>query len=235
MALPKLVTPEFKTTIPSTGQEIVYRPFLVKEEKLLYMALEANDERDAFDAIRNILKSCILNDVDVDQFTTYDLEFLFLKLRSKSVGETVSVGIRHRDSECTHVTNVDVDLESIEIVRDERHENTLVLTDSGIGIKLKDPVAVGLTKLKTGEDDVSTILKAIYECAECIFDSEEVYNDFTYEEFLTWADTMNHTHLEKILKFFETLPKLSHTVKYKCEACGETEEVKIEGLQNFFT
>ncbi len=236
MALPIVAAPEFEATIPSTGQKIFFRPFLVKEEKSLYMALEGGEQNEIVNAVTNVLTSCIKSDVDVSKLSYFDIEYLFLKLRSKSVGEEVTLRFRHggNDPECKHVTEVVVNLDDVELQKDEDHTDKVMVTDS-IGVKLKYPT-LDTAKNASNLDmkNIGTVFEFIADSIEYVFDQENIYEDSTREERREWVESLNQSQFEKITGFFNTMPKLSKDIEYKCEACGKDEKITIEGLQGFF-
>lgn len=232
MALPKLVTPEFDTIIPSTKEYIKFRPFLVKEEKVLYMALESGEQKDIFNATMNILEACIQTPgIDVEKLTTYDTEFLFLQLRAKSVNEVATVNIKHEL--CETYTPVDVRLDEINIEYPENHEHKIDLTDK-IGIALKDPSAKIVSKIN-GTNELDNFFYMIYHCTDYIYDSEKLYEEFTREEFRDFIESLSKAQFEKIKNFFDTLPKLKKELTFTCHKCGVDSDVTLEGLQTFFT
>jgi hypothetical protein len=230
MALPSIATPEFITTIPSTGQEIRYRPFLVKEEKVLLMALEGKDQKEITNAIVRLLNSCVLDEVDVGKLATFDIEYLFLQLRGKSVGEVVELTLSHTDSECKHRTKYNVNLDDIK-VRGDIKDGKVMITDT-IGVKMKYPTIIGATKINSEKS--SGIFELITSCIEYIFDEENVYADFTPKEIDDWLGQLNQNQFKKIAEFFEGMPTLRYDLKWKCEKCGEEDEIALEGLQSFF-
>jgi hypothetical protein len=230
MALPSLGTPEFHTTIPSTGQEITYRPFLVKEEKILLMAMEGEDEREIQHAILGILEDCIITDVDVNKLAVFDIEYLFLKLRGKSVGEMIDLKIGHAESNCDHKTEVSINIDDI-VVQGDITDGKVQLTDE-IGAKLRYPTIADATRYDSGSPD--GMFKMIASCVEFIYDQENVYQDFTVDEMVEWLGGLNQSAFQKVTAFFENLPKLSHDITWTCKKCGENETVKLEGLNSFF-
>jgi len=236
MALPKLVTPEFETVIPSTKERIRFRPFLVKEEKILYMALESGQQRDIFNATKSILENCILTPgIEFDKLTSYDMEYLFLKLRSKSVGENISLNLRHtNDDDCKHLTEVHIDVDQIDVQFDDNHEYKIDI-GNGIGIKLSDPNASIFMKYQQNENEIENMLNIMYECVEMVYDENDVYDEFTNEEFQEFVGQLTKEQFEPIVDFFNTLPKLKHDVEYTCSQCGKNEKITLEGLQSFFT
>lgn len=222
--------PEFSAKLPSTGKQIKYRPFLVKEEKILLMALEGSDKTEITNAIVNLLKSCILTpNIQVEKLPTFDIEFLFLKIRAKSVGEVVELNIGHKDSECKAKTLVEVNLDKIEVDR-KPSDGKIMLTDK-IGVMLRYPSIEDAEKI---EEESDYALQIIRNCIEYVFDENSVYNEFTDEEMDAWIGSLNKDQITKIGEFFNDMPKLSHTIKWKCQSCGQEESTTLEGLQSFF-
>jgi len=232
MALPNISTPEFKTKVPSTGEEITYRPFLVKEEKILLMAMEGGEAQEIQTAIMNILNNCILSNIEVDKLAIFDVEYLFLQLRGKSVGEVIDLQVTHQEGECPHRTALKLNIDDIK-VEGEISDPKVMLNDE-IGVMLRFPNLTDMSFASTG-DDTETLFKLINRCIEYVFDSQEVYNDFTETEIDEWINSLNQTQFEKIVDFFQKSPKLQHDITFKCDACGKEETVHLEGLQSFFT
>lgn len=231
MALPALSSPEFITEIPSTKAKIKFRPFLVREEKILYMALEGGDSTEIQNATVKVLNDCILTpDVDVSNLATFDVEHLFLQLRGKSVGENIDIVLRHQDSDCKETVNVSINLDDIKVIG-EISDGKIMLTDD-IGIKMKYPRAGDITKLQTSEIN---IFNSIAYLVDFIYDKENVYNDYSIEEIAEWLEQLNQKQFQLITDFMNNMPKLSHTVEWTCNVCGEKETIVLEGLQSFFT
>lgn len=230
MALPSIATPEFITTIPSTGQEIRYRPFLVKEEKILLMALEGKDQKEITNAIVRLLDSCILDEVDVSKLATFDIEYLFIQLRGKSVGEVVELTLSHTESECKHRTKYNINLDEIKVQGDIK-DGKVMITDE-IGVKMRYPTIIGASGVSV--DNTNGVFELIAGCIEFIFDSENVYSDFTPKEMDEWLGHLSQSQFKKISDFFEGMPSLKYNLKWKCESCGEEDEILLEGLQSFF-
>ena len=231
MALPSLSTPEFQTVIPSTGETISYRPFLVKEEKILLMAMEGNDQKEIEIAIKKILSNCILQDIDVNKLAMFDMEYLFLQLRGKSVGEVIDLSVTHLDSECKHRTDIKVNIDNIKIQNLDQ-EKKVMLTDD-VGVMMKYPTmqeAMGVS----GEN-TEAVFEILSKSVDYVFDAENVYSDFTEAEIVEWINGLNQTQFQKILAFFESMPKLSHEVFWKCKECKEEDTITLEGIQSFFT
>ena len=231
MALPALSSPEFITEIPSTKAKIKFRPFLVREEKILYMALEGGDATEIQNATVKVLNDCILTpDVDVSNLATFDVEHLFLQLRGKSVGENIDIVLRHQDSDCKETVNVSINLDDIKVTG-EISDGKIMLTDD-IGIKMKYPRAGDITKLQTSEIN---IFNSIAYLVDFIYDKDNVYNDYSIEEIAEWLEQLNQKQFQLITDFMNNMPKLSHTVEWTCNVCGEKETIVLEGLQSFFT
>jgi hypothetical protein len=231
MALPSISTPEFKTTIPSTGQNITYRPFLVKEEKILLMAMEGNDQKEIEHAIKKILTNCILDEVDVNSLAMFDMEYLFLQLRGKSVGEIIDLSVSHLDSECKHRTDIKVNIDEIQIQNLDQ-EKKIMLTDD-VGVMMKHPTMQ--EAMSINGENTEAVFEILSKSVDYVFDMENVYNEFTKEEIVEWINGLNQSQFQKILAFFEKMPKLSYDVSWECKECGEKDTITLEGIQSFFT
>lgn len=236
MALPKISTPEFFDAIPSTKQEIQYRPFLVGEEKTLLIALEGQDNKEISNAIMRLLKTCILTDgIEVDKLSTFDIEYLFLKVRGKSVGEVINASVGHtsEDSECKHKTEIQINIDDIKVQGDIK-DGKVMITDT-VGVKMRYPT-IGTVMSMKGEGTES-LFGMILDCIEYIFDEEKIYNesDFTRDELADWVNNLNQGQFKNVSSFFDEMPKLKHKITWKCPKCGEDEEMMVEGLQSFFT
>ena len=230
MGLPSIATPQFSTTIPSTGQEVEYRPFLVKEEKILLMALEGGDQKEIARATQNIIESCVITDIDVNKLATFDVEHLFLKLRGKSVGELVELKIGHSDGECEHKTEVQINLDDIEVTGDI--SDGKIMLDDDIGVKMRYPGIADVSQLD--EQNIEAMFDVINNCIEYVYDKDNVYNDFSKKEIKDWTETLSQKQFEKLTEFFQNIPKLSYKVEWTCSKCGEKDSITLEGLQSFF-
>ena len=240
MALPKLNVPVYEAILPSTEKVIKYRPFLVKEEKLLLTAQESGDDA-LLPAVKQIIKNCIQGEIDVDNMPLFDIEFLFLRLRAKSVGEEVTLGLKpwgcpnNKGELCEKTTKVNINLEDVKVIKDEKHSSK-VMIDDVIGIKLSYPDMNKLGNMGTEITSASEGMKVIKDCIDMIFTKDETYEkgSFTDKELDDFLDSLNTQQFMKIKDFFDTMPALKHTVKYKCETCGEEKETTIQGLNSFF-
>lgn len=235
MALPKLNVPSYTTQLPSTGQKVKYRPFLVKEEKLLFLAMESGEQADMIDAVKKILVSC--TDIkDVNKLATFDIEYMFLKIRTRSVGENVDVSITCPDDNETQV-KVTIPLDEISVITDPDHKKDIELSDDVV-LTMGYPsmemfVQMNLQGKNPGMDE---IFEMAASCAETIADKSQVYicKDTPKKELLEFFENMNSKQFMMIQKFFETMPKLSHKIKVKNPNTDVESEVVLEGLAAFF-
>jgi len=235
MALPIINAPQFETTIPSTNQKIFFRPFLVKEEKILFVALQGGEMSEIVNAIKNILRECIIDNVDVDKLATFDLEYLFLQLRSKSVGEEINLRLNHQSGECTHRQDVTILVDDVKVNFDPQHTDK-VMIDDNIGIKFKYPNFKLIEQFQSVDsNDMQQLFDLLLSCVDFVYDQDNVYDQFTDEELKNFFDALNQKQFNKVTSFFNTLPRLSHTIEWTCDKCGESEKVVLEGLSNFFT
>ena len=238
MPLPKIVTPTYELELPSTGETIKYRPFLVKEEKVLVIALESEDTKQITTAIKTVLKNCIhTKGIKVESLPTFDIEYLFLNIRGKSVGEEIEVNVTCPDDETT-TAQVKINLDDISVQRDDEHTNQIKLDDS-IMMELKYPSLDQFIKSNfdmADENQMDQSFQLIGQCIDKIYTEEEVWAaaDCTKKEVNDFLESMNSNQFKEIENFFETMPKLSHTVKVKNPKTKVESEVVIEGLASFF-
>ena len=239
MPLPTISTPTYELTLPSSGKKIKYRPFLVREEKVLIMALESEDTKQITNSVIDILNSCILSQgIKLETLATFDIEYLFLNIRSKSVGETIDVNIVCPDDNKTQVA-VTVDVDSIKIKKDRKHKNVIKLDDN-LSLKLKYPSMSQFIdsnfESKIDESEVKSTLDMIISCIDVIFNEEESWpaSESTSKELEDFVDQLNTKQFKLIEDFFATMPKLTHTIKVKNPNTGVESEVRLEGLAAFF-
>ena len=238
MPLPKIATPTYELELPSTGQSINYRPFLVKEEKLLVLALETEDTKQITTAIKNVLKNCVLTKgIKVDQLPTFDIEFLFLNIRGKSVGEEIEVNIICPDDEETQVP-VTIDLDDIKVQKNDEHTNQIKLYKD-LMMELKYPSLEQFIKNNFDFDDANAMDQSfdlIATCIDKIYTADEVWAaaDCTKKEIKEFLEQMNSSQFKEIETFFETMPKLSHKVKVTNPKTKVKSDVVLEGLASFF-
>jgi len=237
MPLPKIVTPTFELELPSSGKTIKYRPFLVKEEKLLVIALESEDSQQITSAIRAVISDCILTkEIKVESLPTFDIEYLFLNIRGKSVGEVVDVNIICPDDGETEV-KVSINLDEIQVVRDENHTKTVKLDDTYF-MDMKYPSLDQFIKnnFEFENPDMDQSFEVIGSCIDKIYDNEEVWStsDVSDQEVKEFLEQLNSTQFKEIEKFFSTMPKLSHTIDVKNPKTKKKSKVTLEGLSSFF-
>ena len=238
MPLPKIVTPTYELELPSTEETIQYRPFLVKEEKVLVIALESEDTKQITTAIKTVLKNCIqTKGVKVEALPTFDIEYLFLNVRGKSVGETIEVNITCPDDDET-TTKIEVDLDDIKVQKNEEHTNQIKLDDS-IMMELKYPSLDQFIKSNfdfTDGNQMDQSFQLIGSCIDKIYTDDEVWAaaDCTKKEINEFLESMNSNQFKEIEKFFETMPKLSHTINVANPKTKVESDVVIEGLASFF-
>ena len=240
MPLPKINTPTYDLTLPSTGKKIKYRPFLVREEKILIMAMESENMSEITNAIVQILSDCILTkDVKVESLATFDIEYLFLNVRAKSVGETVDVNITCPDDGETEV-EMSIDIDTIKIQKTRGHKNIIKLDDE-LSMKLRYPSLEQFVEnnfeTAEGTSEVGQSLSMITSCVDMIYNSEESWeaSDYSKKELDEFIEQLNTKQFKQIEKFFTTMPKLSHKITLKNPNTGVESEVVLEGLASFFS
>ena len=238
MPLPKIATPTYELELPSTGSSIQYRPFLVKEEKVLVIALESEDNKQITNAIKAVLKNCIITKgIKVDKLPTFDIEYLFLNIRGKSVGEELEVNIICPDDETTQVP-VTINLDEIKVEKSEDHSNKIKI-DSSIMMELKYPSLDEFIKNNFDFNEKNAMEQSfdlIASCIDKVYTEDEVWAsaDCTKKEMKDFLEQMNSSQFKEIEKFFETMPKLSHTVKVTNPKTKVESDVVLEGLASFF-
>ena len=241
MPLPKISTPTYELVLPSTGKTIKYRPFLVKEEKILILALESQSTKEITNAIKQVLKDCILTKgIKVEELPTFDIEYIFLNVRGKSVGESLDLIITCGDDGETQVP-VTVFIDQIEVQKDPEHSTDIHL-DADLVLRMKYPSLDQFIKTNfdfSAEQSSSNIERSfdiIISCIDVIFNAEESWSaaDSTKKELTDWIETLNSNQFKEVEKFFDTMPRLSHTVKVTNPKTKVESDVTLEGLTSFF-
>ena len=238
MGLPRISTPTYELELPSTAQTIKYRPFLVREEKLLVIALESEDTKQITNAIKTVIKNCIeTKNIKVEALPTFDIEYLFLNIRGKSVGEEIEVNIICPDDGETTVP-VKINVDDIKVQKNSEHTKQIKLDDS-IMMEMKYPSLDQFIKSNfdfTADNTMDQSFELIGSCIDKIYTEDEVWStsDVTKKELTEFLDQMNSVQFKEIEKFFETMPKLSHTIKVKNPVTEVESEVTLEGLSSFF-
>ena len=236
MALPKIGYPTYELELPSTGKNIKYRPFLVKEEKVLLMALESKDEKQVISAVKDLIKNCVISRIKIDNLPSFDLEYIFLKIRGASIGETITLTVTCLDDNETTV-EANININEVEVLKPEGH-NKKIMFDDKTGLVMRYPSMKEFVDREFLQKEMKTeeVYGFIADSIDQIFDDEEVYDSSTTtkKEFRTFVDSLTTTQFGKIQKFYETAPKLSHTFKVINPKTNKESEYTIEGLQSFF-
>ena len=233
MALPQLNTATYELELPSTGETIKYRPFLVKEQKILLLAQESEDDKQIERAFSNIISTCTFEELIPYEMPLFDIEYVFLKLRGKSVGEKITINVLCPDDEKTRV-DVDIDLKDVGVLMNDDHTNEVKLTKD-IKIIMKYPTLADMSGFSE-KGEVLSIFEMIKNCILEIHSGKEIYNsvDVSSKELDEFIGNMSTQNFEEVNKFFKTMPKLQHVIKVKNPKTKKTEEVTIEGMQSFF-
>ena len=243
MALPKLNIATYELIVPSTGQKVEYRPFLVKEEKLLLMAAESSDAKTITNAMKDIIAACTNDTLDLKNLAAFDIEYIFLQLRGKSVGDVVEINLKKpnqitcEDKGCPNASQMEIDLREVKMETTKIEKPEIELTDE-IGIKLNFP---GLELVQKyikpgGELATNDIFNLINECIEYIWDGDEIYKakDSTKKELNDFIESLSTEQFNKIRDYFESMPRLRHEITWKCSKCEKTSPLVLEGLDSFF-
>jgi hypothetical protein len=232
MPLPKIDQPLFDMTIPSTGKKITFRPFLVKEEKILLIAQQSGNDSEIIRAIKQILTNCITDEIDLDTFAIFDLEYTFLKLRARSVNNIVKLA--YRDTEDDEVYNFELDLDTIEIEMPKKINSKIEITKD-VGMTMKYPSASITDRMKDFNNEVDLMTFFIVNCIDTIYDEDSVYvaDDFSEEEISEFLDGLDVKSFEKIREFFESVPRLYHKIEY-ANSIGSERSIELTSLKDFF-
>jgi len=232
MALPKINTVLYDLELPSSGKKIEYRPFLVKEEKILLMALEGKDDREMSKAIKQIITQCVSTaGFNVNKLPMIDLEYLFLNIRGKAVGDISTISFEH---ECGEIIKLDIDLSEVEVVQNKNFSDLVKITDD-IMIRLRPPNIDDVIGIEN-KNQIDVVMDIIRNNLLEIIQGEEIFSaqDHTKKELDEFVDSLNSGQFKKLQDYYESLPKLKQDVEYTCEKCGKTETETLEGLASFF-
>lgn len=238
MNLPKIDVPIFSVELPSTKEKVTFRPFLVKEQKLFLMNAENNDPKETINVIRQVLKNCVISSLDIDALPVFDLEYLFLNLRARSVSEVVNLKYKCNntveDKVCGTINEINVNVLEIKPTVYPEHTNKIQLTDN-VGICMKYPTFEMLNEM-AGKSEGDVIMETIYNSIDYIYDNESVYQakDISRKEIEDFIDNIQQKDLEKLRVFFDTMPKIKKEIEYKCKKCDYQEKIVLEGIQDFF-
>jgi len=241
--LPKIDVPIYEIKLLSTDKLVQFRPFLVKEQKLFLMNTESDDVESTIKVIRQVLKNCVLSDIDIDALPVFDLEYLFIHLRARSVSEIVNLKYKcnntikddkDEDKQCDSLEKFEIKLLDIKPTKGEGHDNNIQLSEK-LGIVMKYPTFEMIAKLD-GKSEDEILMELLTNCIDYVYDADNIYRakDTSREEIVEFIDSMQQKDLEKIQNFFETAPKIKHTIEFKCKKCKYEEKIPVEGLQSFF-
>ena len=243
MALPKVNTPTYELIVPSTGEKVSYRPFLVKEEKTLLMAAEDQNISTITKAMRDIISTCTEGKVDLKDLAPYDIEYIFLQLRGKSVGDVIDLNLKKPESieceepECPGSTEIKIDIDDIKIDTSSIVDSKIELTED-IGIKLGFPQLDSMQKYTTkgGGMDAGGVFKMINDCIEYIWEGDDIYKakDATKKELNDFIESLSTEQFNKIRDFFESMPRLRHEITWTCSKCDKSAPLLLEGIDSFF-
>ena len=237
MALPKNDVPRYPVTIPSTGEEFIMRPYLVKEEKVLLLAMESQDPKQIALAIRNLIINCIEGELDIDTLAGFDVEYLFLELRSISVGEKIELHTKCQKEECEHSNGVEINIKDITLKDFDPEAAIIRLTDT-VGVTMRYPTLELLEGLDPEKlDSVDNLMYIVTSCINTIFDDENVFDckKENIEEVRDFIDNLTSDQFQLISNFFQNTPVLEYDLKFVCEKCEHESSYELRGLQSFFT
>ena len=242
MALPKIAVMKHELTLPSSGEKITFRPFLVKEEKILMMALQGGEAKDMVRGLKEIINNCVDKDLKVDTLPPFDLEYIFLQLRARSIGDVIPINYSIPEELCKDCKEeckfeIELNVDDIKIQKDKNHKDLIVLTDE-IKLKMKYPdmeASVAMAGVE-GTEMVDKTFDIIGQSIEYIVDGEEMHKltDYTKKEADDFLNSLSTQHFKEIQTFFDTMPKLKHEITAKCKVCGKKNERVLEGMGDFF-
>jgi len=236
MALPLLNVAKYDLKLPSSGEKIQYRPFLVKEEKVLLQAMEGQDEKEILQALKDILTQCVYTEnFNVNNIAMVDLEYVFLKMRSKAVGDTSNIAFKHKPGECDEVIKIEIDLSKIEVTKNKNQSDLVDITDE-IKVRMRAPSVKMLSNIDGGKNQIDVAFNTIRDCITEIYSNEDLFSvqDHTTAEIDDFINSLSSVQFAKLRDFFDNLPTLKHDIKYTCPKCNETETHTLQGVSSFF-
>ena len=247
MGLPTIAVPEYTLTIPSSGKEVKYRPFLVKEEKILLLAMESEKTEEIITATKTIIENCVYGDFDVNEMPTFDIEYIFLQLRGKAKGEVLD--LTYKCPKCELEIPININIDDIAVQRNKEHNKDVKLTEE-LGVMMKYPnlsLQSKIAQTATDKPEIEGLFETMTACIDYIYDKETTYpaKDHTEKEMTDFLESLTDTQFQKLSKFFETSPALRHEVELHCKhkvkgkgkekkECGYKEKMTLEGLNSFF-
>ena len=240
MALPLQNTPTYNMVVPSTKQKIRFRPFLIKEEKSLLIAQQSEDMLVMVDTLKNVIRGCVLDKIDVDKLATFDIEYMFTQIRARSVGENVDILVQcdddHGDQNEKARVKIIIDLSTIQVVTPEGHTNKIELFDD-VGMVMRYPTVEVLNRLEnTNTDDIEAVFDIVADSVDMIYQGDEIFHaaETPHEEILQFLNNLTSEQFAKVQQFFSTMPKITKDIEYKCPICGKEHKKTLEGMESFF-
>jgi hypothetical protein len=240
MALPIMATPTYSLVIPSSGVSVKYRPFLVKEEKALLIAQQSEDINVMVDSLKGVIKSCVMDKIDVDKLAIFDIEYIFTQIRAKSVGEIVELlfpcDVDHGDDNDKAKIKISIDISKLEVEKPEGHTNKIELFDD-VGIVMKYPSMKVLARLEQLDtENIDAIFDVIADCIDIIYQGDDLHyaSEQSKEELLQFLGNLTTEQFKNLQTFFTTMPKIRKVVEYDCPICGKHHTAALEGMQSFF-
>ena len=235
MALPQINSSRYTVFVPGLNKEVEFRPYLVKEEKILMVAMESNDQKQILGAIKDVIQACVFDSINVNNLAVFDLEVLFLHLRAKSVGEKINVNVKCQDEECQLESPIEINLDDIKAPVIEKDDNVVMLSDD-IGMTLRYPSFEDIQRFDPEYlEKIDGIMELLVLCIENIFDTEEVYENSSDKEKMEFIENLNTDQFQTISKFFDSMPSLKHDIEFTCVKCEKENKVELKGIQSFFT
>ena len=247
MGLPTIAVPEYTLTIPSSGKEVKYRPFLVKEEKILLLAMESEKTEEIITATKTIIENCVYGDINVEEMPTFDIEYIFLQLRAKAKGEVLD--LNYKCPKCELEIPIAINIDDITVQRNKEHTKDIKLTEE-LSVMMKYPnlsLQSKVAQIKGDKSEIEGLFETMTACIDYIYDKETTYpsKDHTEKEMIDFLESLTDTQFQKMSNFFETSPTLKHEVELHCKhkvkgkgkekkECGYKEKVTLEGLNSFF-
>jgi hypothetical protein len=240
MALPLQNTPTYNMVVPSTKQKIRFRPFLIKEEKSLLIAQQSEDMMVMVDTLKNVIRGCVLDKIDVDKLATFDIEYIFTQIRARSVGENVDILVQcdedHGELNEKARVKIIIDLSTIQVITPEGHTNKIQLFDD-VGMVMKYPTVEVLTRLENTEtEDIEAVFAIVADSVDMIYQGDEIFHaeETPHEEILQFLNNLTSDQFAKVQQFFSTMPKIKKDIEYKCPVCGKEHKKTLEGMESFF-
>jgi len=231
MALPLMGSPEFFCNIPSTGEQVKFRPFTVKEQKAMLFALQSLEPRQIIDAVETTIGNCV--QTDTKKLASFDIEYLFLQIRGKSVGERIELNLKHgSDNPCEAVTPYELNLEDVVMSADGIDNNVQISPDMSVALKF--PSFSNLEKYAEIFAGAEQLIEFLASSIQAVYTTEDVYRDFTEEEAKEWVESLTPPMFDKVVDWFNQLPQLVHNIEYTCQECGQIETVTLRGINDFF-